>query len=398
MLVILSVFLPLNKDTAPFAVNPEPAAPPLLSKSSVTLFLCGDVMIGRGIDQILPNSVEPQIYEPYVKDARDYIRIAERKSGEIPKRVSYDYIWGDALEVWEKFAPDLKIINLETSITTHQAPWPGKTIQYRMHPMNVAVLTTAGIDLASLANNHVLDWQRPGLLETLQTLKEAGITYAGAGQDLEEAQKPAKLKTKAGNVIVFAYGAETSGIPESWAATEKRSGVNLLPDFSPETVAMIGEQVRHAKQEGDLVVFSVHWGSNWGYDIPPQQRNFAHQLIDRAKVDIVYGHSSHHPQGIEIYKDKLIIYGAGDFINDYEGISGHEMFRDDLSLMYFPEVEPASGKLLSMKMVPMQIRKFQLRHASSADAEWLRKVLNRESRKPGASVILSDDGILSWSR
>lgn len=123
------------------------------SEKSVRLFLCGDVMLGRGIDQIFPHSVPPKIYESYVIDAKDYVRLAESKNGPILQPVSFSYIWGDALGIWKKMLPSAKIINLETSITIHQKPWEGKGINYRMHPKNVDVLKTAGIDFCSLANN-----------------------------------------------------------------------------------------------------------------------------------------------------------------------------------------------------------------------------------------------------
>ncbi len=79
------------------------------------------------------------------------------------------------MEVWNQVDPMFKIINLETSITTNDDPWPGKGIHYRMHPGNTKLLTTAGIDFCSLANNHVLDWGREGLVETLHSLEDAGI-------------------------------------------------------------------------------------------------------------------------------------------------------------------------------------------------------------------------------
>ncbi|WP_299708246.1 CapA family protein [uncultured Pontibacter sp.] len=364
----------------------------------VTLFLCGDVMTGRGIDQAMSQSVSSVIYESYVKDARDYVRLAERKNGPIRQPISYAYSWGDALAVWRAFSPDLKIINLETSITTHPEPWLDKPVQYRMHPANVAVLRAAGINLVSLANNHTLDWQREGLLETLRTLQKAGIHYVGAGRDLQEAAKPAVLKVRQGRVIVLAYGSETGGVPHDWAATARQSGVNLLPDLSMSTVRNISKQVKALKQPGDIVVFSVHWGSNWGHAIPDTQRSFAHWLIDSSGVDLIHGHSSHHPRAIEVYKGKLILYGAGDFINDYEGISGHEAYRGDLTLLYFPVIDAATGKLLSAKLVPMQIRNFRLNYASAADSRWLTNKLDEESRQYGTMLQLDDKGIirLQW--
>ncbi len=108
------------------------------------------------------------------------------------------------------------------------------------------------------------------------------------------------------------------------------------------------------------MVLSIHWGGNWGYEIEPAFQTFARDVIDRAGVDLVFGHSSHHAMGIEVYRQKLIIYGAGDFLNDYEGITGHESYRGDLSLMYFPSVDPATGRLVELTMVPTRIRHMQV--------------------------------------
>jgi poly-gamma-glutamate synthesis protein (capsule biosynthesis protein) len=145
------------------------------------------------------------------------------------------------------------------------------------------------------------------------------------------------------------------------------------------------------KGPGDVVVVSIHWGGNWGYEVPSLQVKFAHGLIDEAGVDIVHGHSSHHPKGIEVYRGRPIIYGCGDFLNDYEGIAGYEALRGDLVVMYFVTVEPATGRLLRLKMTPMQISRFRLNRPSSKDLLWLRDVLNRESTLFGARVPLSDD-------
>ncbi len=364
-----------------------------MEKRTVKLFLAGDVMTGRGIDQALSNSVDPVLYEPYVKDARDYLLLAERASGDIKTPLSYEFIWGDALKVWKRANPDLKLVNLETSITTHNEPWPGKGINYRMHPKNVEVLSVAGIDHASLANNHTLDWKRPGLQETMKTLKAAGIKFSGVGENIVAAREPTILVTEKRRVLVFSYGSPSSGIPTTWAAEPDLSGVNLLPDLSMEAVENIRELVNSYKEAGDLAVFSVHWGGNWGYDVAEEQREFAQQLIEKAGIDLIFGHSSHHPLGMEVYKNKLIIYGAGDFINDYEGISGHEKYRGELSLMYFPELDPATGDLLKLEMVPMEIKKLSLHSASKKDAEWLHKVLDRESRKFGLEIGLKN-GVL----
>ncbi|MEG9327599.1 CapA family protein [Salinimicrobium catena] len=364
-----------------------------MEEKTMKIFLCGDVMLGRGIDQALPHSVAPVLYESYVKDARDYIRLAERENGELELPVSYNYIWGDALEVWKENAPDLRLINLETSITTHDVPWKGKGIHYRMHPKNVEALKVAKIDHVSLANNHVLDWGRTGLKETFSTLKAAGIGFSGAGVNAKKASEPSVFSRKGGRVLVFSYGSPSSGIPYDWAAEKELSGVNFLPSLDQEQINIIKTNVKAYKEPGDLVILSLHWGGNWGYDVPSRQRNFAHNLIDEAGVDAIYGHSSHHPMGIEVYRDKMIIYGAGDFINDYEGISGHEEYRSELTLMYFPQFEK-NGKLKALKMVPMRIKNLQLHRAKEREAVWLRNLLKREGRKFGSSVKMDSDHAL----
>lgn len=365
---------------------------------AVTLFLCGDVMTGRGIDQVLPHPCGPQLYEPAVSDARDYVSLAEAVNGPIARPVDFAYVWGDILAELEQMAPDVRIINLETAVTDSEDYSP-KGINYRMHPDNIPCITAAGIDCCALANNHVLDWGAAGLEDTLATLQRAGLKHAGAGRNLNEAQAPAIMPMPGkGRVLVFSFGSETSGIGWDWGASETRPGVNLLPDLSAATVDAIAERVSHLKQPGDIVVASIHWGGNWGYDIPTAQRVFAHALIDGAKIDVLHGHSSHHVKGIEVYKQRPIIYGCGDFLNDYEGISGYEGYRDDLGLMYFPRLNPQSGQLLKLEMTPTRIRKLQLGRASNKEAAWLADVLNREGRPLGTRVTLDENNrlILHW--
>ncbi len=373
------------------------------NRNSTRIFLCGDVMTGRGIDQVLSNPADPVIYEPYMKSATGYIDLAENLHGHIPKPVPYAYIWGDSLDELEKFAPHVRIINLETSITRNNNYWPDKGIQYRMSPENIKSLTTAKIDYCSLANNHVLDWNYNGLRETLETLKRAGIGYGGAGRNSSEAEKPYILPVKdKGKIIILSYGRDTSGIPRRWSAGKDRPGVNLLKDLSRETIKSIKNEInRIGDGDGnDIILFSIHWGGNWGYDVSQEQKNFAHRLIDDAGVDIVHGHSSHHFKGIEVYRNRAIIYGAGDFINDYEGIGGKNDFRGDLSLMYLLTVNSKTGELAEMRLVPLQMRRFRLNYPKNSDIHWITERLNREGKKFGTGVELRDkEGlVLRWDK
>lgn len=371
----------------------ETPQPPRQLSMAITLFIAGDVMTGRGIDQVLMCPGSPELDEWSVRDARDYVALAERASGPIPRAVGPTYIWGDALAELERVAPAARIINLETSVTRSPSPEP-KGINYRMHPGNVACLTAARIDVCALANNHVLDYGVAGLEETLATLAGAGVNTAGAGRILTEAQCPAIVGPPGGpRVIVFSFGTETSGIPAAWTARQEGPGVDVLADLSDTTADEVVARVRRVKRPGDVVIASIHWGSNWGYAVPPAHIGFAHRLIDGG-VDIVHGHSSHHPLPIEVYRDKLILYGCGDFIDDYEGIGGYEPYRDDLVLMYFPTVGRGTGQLVALRMTALRIRRMRLQHASRAEVEWLRDTLSSVSAAFGSRIDLTADGSL----
>lgn len=389
---------PVN--TATKTAPQPPTRKPLAVSGQVTLFVCGDVMTGRGIDQVLPHPSHPRIHESYLQSALDYVLIAEEANGPIRRPVDFDYIWGDALEALSRHAPDARLINLETSVTTSADYWPGKGINYRMHPQNIACLTAAGIDACALANNHVIDWGYAGLTETLETLDQADLAHAGAGIDLATAAAPAviELKDKANHrhrLLMFSAGDQSSGIPPTWAAKQHKPGVYLLPDLNDHTLQRIAAQVNAVKQPGDIAVLSIHWGGNWGYTIAKSQQRFAHGLIDSAAIDLVHGHSSHHAKGIEVYRGKPIIYGCGDFLNDYEGIHGQEQFRGDLSLLYFVTLDLSSGKLLRFEMVPMQIRQFRLNWASAKDVRWLATTLTREGQALSTQVNQTGDHQLS---
>ena len=359
---------------------------------SMKIFFAGDVMIGRGIDQVMPFPSSPELFEPYIAAATDYVTLAERAHGSIPRSVEPAYVWGDGLGELERANPALRIVNLETSITRSDGAWP-KGINYRVSPENAACLNAAKIDCCVLANNHVLDWGREGLVETLHTLERLQIKAVGAGRTLREARAPAIFdRGDRGRVAVFAAATPTSGTPLDWAANDVEPGVHLLPDVSDRTADAVATQIRATASASDIVVFSIHWGANWGYDVAGAARRFAHALIDRAGVSIVHGHSSHHPKGIEVYRDRLILYGCGDLLNDYEGIGGRESYRGDLVLMYFASVDAATGRLVALEMSPHQIRRFRLTRASFGDAAWLCKALNRESRKFKTAIVLTKDG------
>jgi hypothetical protein len=137
---------------------------------SLTLFLCGDVMLGCGIDQILPHPGDPHLRELYVGSAKQYVQLAEEVNGPIPAQVDFSYVWGDALDELQRAAPRARIINLETSVTKSRDYAP-KGINYKMNPENIACLTAAGVDCCVLANKSRSRFWRSRTLRNAGCLK-----------------------------------------------------------------------------------------------------------------------------------------------------------------------------------------------------------------------------------
>lgn len=350
-------------------------------------------MLGRGIDQILKHPGEARLYELHIRSAADYVRLAEKANGPIPRGAELAYVWGDAGDAVARLRPDCGIVNLETAVTDRGQAEP-KGINYRMNPANAAGLAALGIDCCGLANNHVLDWGRDGLLHTIDSLRARGLVTCGAGRDAAEAARPAIVAVPVGRVLVFAWASEDSGVPRHWQATAEKPGVNFLTDFDEPQVAAIAAAVAAEKRPGDVAVASIHWGGNWGYDIPDRHIAFARALIDAAEIDVVHGHSSHHPRGYEIHRGKLILYGCGDLINDYEGIGGEDEYRGEITALYAADIDASAGDIRSLTVVPFMLRKFRLNRASAADSGWLCQTMNRLCRTPGVTLSVAPDGTL----
>lgn len=363
--------------------------------SSIRLGFTGDVMIGRAIDAILPHHVDGRLHESYVKHAQRYVDLAVQRNGQLSQEErrskGFSYIWGDLLD--DLNSVDYLVINLETSLTTSEEWAPYKGIHYRSHPLNVECLRNIGVKLVTLANNHVLDFGGKGLIETLHTLKKAQIQYSGAGMTWNEATTPALIKSIDGvkpSVLVSALGFQSAGVPESWRARRDQCGLYVAHEPDEKLAQAVMNQMQ-IKNEPEIIhqpikVVSLHWGPNWGYEIPDSWRSFAHTLIDHG-ADIVVGHSSHHVKGIEVYKSKMIAYGMGDFLNDYEGIvgQGYEDFRDDLCCLYVPKLD-SSGNLIDLELIPGKIKHLKVQRASDpSDIAWLVQTFKEQGKTLGTT-------------
>lgn len=384
---------PRDEGSPPDASSPAAGdggedAPEREPVGEVTLLLGGDVMIGRGIDQAMPRSTAPDLHEPFVRSARRYLELAIEASGPIPEPLEPGYVWGDALELLTGSHEALCIVNLETAVTDGGRPWEGKGIHYRTHPANVEVLAAAGVDCCVLANNHALDWGREALVETVEHLRDAGIAVAGAGRDATEAAEAPVLEAAGGTrVAVHAFASPTSGVPVEWRAAADRPGVRIVDERQPMSVGLVRGRLARRRNEADLHLVSIHWGGNWGWDLPRSQRRMARALVEEGEAAVIHGHSSHHPKGMEVRAGRPILYGCGDLLNDYEGIAGRERFRGELVVLYEVVLRTAGpGALSRLRLRPFRLRRFRLERPSPDDVEWLRRTLDREGKRTGTEV------------
>lgn len=270
------------------------------------------------------------------------------------------YPWGDTLPVLRR--ADLRIANLECVLADGGSPEPGKVFTFRSDLKNVRSLVSAQIDLVSLANNHVLDYGPEALREMLPALDRHGILHAGAGTDLASALRPAILRAASTAVGFVAF---TDNQPD-WEAAPGSPGVYYVPvtDRGERTGERAGERagellglLERTKARVQLLVVSAHWGGNWGSDVPPEHRALARRMVD-AGADVVFGHSPHIFRGVEVYRGRPIIYGAGDFVDDY-AVDPEE--RNDLSFIFLLEAD--GGTPIRLRLFPTVIADFQARLA-----------------------------------
>ena len=324
----------------------------------ITVALVGDVMLGRGVNERL-RSMRPE--EP----------------------------WGDVLPALS--SADLRIANLECAITGHDRPWTRtpKVFHFRADPRAVEVLRAARIDACSLANNHTLDFEEQGLLDTLRHLEAAGIRYAGAGRDREEAARPAFLTARTDGTSRVALLAFTDNEPP-FAAGPDRPGTNYLPvSMEPQVLRRVEAAVEQARGAGaDVVVFSNHWGPNM-VERPNQLfRRFARAVIDRG-ADVYYGHSAHVFQGVEIYKGKLILYDAGDFIDDY---AVGERLRNDRSFVFWVSME--GRELRRLKLLPVSLHYARVELARGGERETILGRMIDLSAEMGTNLARREDWLV----
>jgi poly-gamma-glutamate synthesis protein (capsule biosynthesis protein) len=300
------------------------------------MLIVGDCMLGREVDQALKG-----------------------RSPEFP--------WGDTLPLFH--SADVRICNLECVLSDRGEPWSEykKAFHFRSAGKNIAVLTTAGISLVSIANNHVLDYGYDALRQMLEILDQARIVHSGAGANLIQASQIAKCQIHGWRLGLLAFTDNEA----PWEATSQRSGTFYVPVTLQDPRAQHLINIVRGRTDLDVLVVSAHWGSNWGYTPPEEHIQFAHALID-AGADIIFGHSSHIFRGIEFYKKRPILYSTGDFIDDY-AIDCVE--RNDQSFIFLVEINDKGRTCL--RLYPTMIEYCQARLARETEAQSIAKKMQK---------------------
>ncbi len=314
-----------------------------LRRSSVTVALAGDVLLGGRIAEVI--------------DAH-----------------GRDYPWEGVRSLL--LSASLTIVNLECPVSGRGEPETDKQWTFRARPEDVKGLRDAGVDVVNLANNHILDYGPEALADTLTYLQELGVETVGAGPDLAAAMKP--VIADLGGLRVGIIGLSQIYPRGSWAAGRGHPGIAIT-----HNEAHVRRAVTSLQEEVDVVIISVHWGEEKAHYPSDYQIRYGRMLVD-AGADLVVGHHPHVLQGFEVYRGALIAYSLGNFIFPYTVESTKESC---ILLANF-----ANGRLESARIVPVYTHGGHPEILSGARAiEILEKI--REYSSPWQTAI-DDEGFI----
>lgn len=201
---------------------------------------------------------------------------------------------------------DIMCLNNEFTYSTSGSPLEGKMYTFRANPERVKILQKLGVDVVKLANNHVYDYGKQSLLDTFSTLESAGISYMGAGRNLQEAMTPVYIELD-GKTVAFVAASRAEKNKMTPQATEDAPGILRCYD-----TALFLETIATARQNADFVIAYVHWGTEYSYELEEVQLTTGKEYLD-AGADVIIGAHSHCLQGMEYYDDKPIIYSLGNY-------------------------------------------------------------------------------------
>jgi len=267
--------------------------------------------------QSMISGQQPTHIEQQPKQSEEYFNIVvggdvllDRSVGRLIDNQGNESIWGDIKETLAY--ADISMINLECPLSFRGSKEKDKQFTFRGKPEFVKALQAAGIDIVSLANNHVMDYGEISLLDTMKNLDDAGILYAGAGQNEDTANMPVFIDKGSIRIAVLS---SSHVIPfVHWHAGKAKPGVASAYD-----PARLISEVKKAAEKADIVLVYLHWGKEMKSQPVQYQKNIARMLIDSG-ADLVVGSHPHIIQGLEFYKGKLIAYSLGNlvFTNSYK--------------------------------------------------------------------------------
>ncbi|MBP7734973.1 MAG: CapA family protein [Spirochaetes bacterium] len=238
---------------------------------------------------------------------------------------------------------DFIFANMESPIMKRGTPVVKKPYIFRVKPEDAVCLKDLKIDVVSIANNHLMDYNSEGMEDTIATLDDLNIRHTGGGRNLDEARRPAVIRYGATSIVILAY---CNRPPDEYYATDDDPGI------APLDLELIHEDIAAHRRDNAIVVISLHWGIEQTHVPQKEQIATAHAIID-AGADAVIGHHPHWPQGIELYRGRPIVYSLGNFINGYI----NPIERDNIAVgLYYND-----RTLESIKVVPLAGRNRQIR-------------------------------------
>jgi hypothetical protein len=309
---------------------------------------------------------------------------------------SKDYSSDDALLNYplQRLAPifhgaDLAMVNNEGALSDH-----GRQVGLNRTPERFAIaMRNAGIGLVNLANNHTFDAEERGFLDTLRALDLAGIGHVGGGLDLADARKPV-IVARNGIKLGFLGYTQFTNIGESSFAADGRPGVVPMDPF------LIKEDIRRLRPQVDYVLVAIHWATSRSAEVSPDNRAFAHDLID-AGADVVLGHHPPHPKGIEVYHGKVILYAPSNVLRGHNGPNLDDGYLARFTLgpksVEKVEVLPIVGKGQPEGHVgPYDSKLFQPALMQGANArQLLENLRNRSAALDTAMAIDGEKGVIT---
>jgi poly-gamma-glutamate synthesis protein (capsule biosynthesis protein) len=299
------------------------------------------------------------------------------------RRHKSEWFWGDIIDLLQ--GADAVFGNLECAITTHESPWrrSPKAFHFRADPACIEALKAGNVRFVSLANNHALDFETAGLLDTIRHLDDAGIAHAGAGADAAQAAAPAFVRVGPLTAAVFAV---TDNMAEA-RAEEHAPGLNYVRPGAEASGPSANDIARARARGGDLVVVSAHLGPNMVSAPSPALAAYKRRLAARG-ADFVQGHSAHVPQGLERVDGGLIMHDTGDFLDDY---AVDPDLRNDLSFIFL--VDADKHGLKRVRLVPVRLRVAQTNRAAPEEADWICTRMQERSRAFGAELLRTEEGL-----